>query len=45
MHRLGHASAQAALRYQHATPERDRSIADAIARLIEAANIAESDPA
>ncbi|MEA2826290.1 MAG: hypothetical protein QOG43_729 [Actinomycetota bacterium] len=37
MHRLGHSSAQAALRYQHATPERDRSIAEAISRLIEAA--------
>ena len=44
MHRLGHSSAQAALRYQHATPERDRSIADAISRLIEAANTAQSDP-
>jgi len=29
MHRLGHSSAQAALRYQHATPERDRAIAEA----------------
>jgi len=38
MHRLGHSSAQAALRYQHATPERDRAIAEAISRLIEAAN-------
>ena len=44
MHRLGHSSAQAALRYQHATPERDRSIADAISRLIEAANTVQSDP-
>jgi integrase len=44
MHRLGHSSAQAALRYQHATPERDRSIAEAISRLIEAANTAQSDP-
>ena len=39
MHRLGHSSAQVALRYQHATPERDRSIAAAIARLIDAAAI------
>lgn len=30
MYRLGHASHQAALRYQHATAERDRTIADAI---------------
>jgi integrase len=37
MHRLGHSSAQAALRYQHATPARDRTIADAISRLIQAA--------
>lgn len=36
MHRLGHASPQAALRYQHATRERDAAIADAIERLIEA---------
>ena len=43
MHRLGHSSAQAALRYQHATPERDRSIADAISRLIEAAGSANPD--
>jgi integrase len=35
MHRLGHASQQAAIRYQHATKERDRSIADAIDRLID----------
>lgn len=34
MHRLGHSSAQAALRYQHATPARDRAIAEAISRLI-----------
>lgn len=37
MHRLGHSSTQAALRYQHATPERDRAIAEAISRLVEAA--------
>jgi integrase len=30
MHRLGHASPQAALRYQHATRERDVAIAAAI---------------
>jgi hypothetical protein len=33
-HRLGHASPTAALRYQHATVERDRSIAEALGRLI-----------
>ena len=44
MHRLGHSSAQAALRYQHATPERDRSIADAISRLIEAAGLPSGPP-
>lgn len=37
MHRLGHVSSQAALRYQHATPERDRAIADGLDRLISAA--------
>ncbi|MEA2901695.1 MAG: hypothetical protein QOH36_1582 [Actinomycetota bacterium] len=44
MHRLGHSSAQAALRYQHATPERDRAIAEAISRLIESANGAHPGP-
>lgn len=34
MYRLGHASHQAALRYQHATGQRDRSIADALNLLI-----------
>lgn len=34
MYRLGHASPQAALRYQHATRERDVAIADAIDGLI-----------
>ncbi|HUP68861.1 MAG TPA: hypothetical protein VM142_03490 [Acidimicrobiales bacterium] len=37
MHRLGHASAAAALRYQHATAQRDEAIADGIDRLLEAA--------
>jgi integrase len=36
MHRMGHASAQAALRYQHATRERDEVIAAALSDLIEA---------
>ena len=35
MHRMGHASAQAALRYQHATRERDEVIAAALSDLIE----------
>ncbi|MCZ7535714.1 MAG: site-specific integrase [Acidimicrobiia bacterium] len=35
MYRLGHASQQAALRYQHATGERDRAIADALDSLID----------
>ncbi len=34
MYRLGHSSHQAALRYQHATRDRDRSIADAINEVI-----------
>ena len=37
MLRLGHVSPQAALRYQHATRERDTAIAEAMERLIEAA--------
>jgi integrase len=35
MHRLGHASPRAALRYQHATAKRDQVIADGIDRLLE----------
>jgi integrase len=34
MYRIGHASPQAALRYQHATTRRDRAIADGISDLI-----------
>jgi integrase len=34
MHRAGHASASAALRYQHATQERDKVLAQALAQLI-----------
>lgn len=34
MYCIGHSSPQAALRYQHATQRRDRSIADGISRLI-----------
>ncbi len=36
MARMGHASPQAALIYQHATPERDRAIADALGDMIAA---------
>ncbi len=34
MYRIGHSSPQAALRYQHATARRDRTIADGISDLI-----------
>jgi integrase len=37
MHRMGHASPQAALRYQHATRSRDTEIAQSLGALIEAA--------
>ena len=37
MRRLGHATQEAALRYQHATDERDRALAAGIDRLIQAA--------
>lgn len=37
MRRLGHATQEAALRYQHATDERDRVLANGIDRLIQAA--------
>lgn len=36
MHRLGHSTQDAALRYQHATDERDRQLADGIDQLIRA---------
>lgn len=36
MARMGHATPQAALIYQHATDERDRAIADALGQMIEA---------
>ena len=38
MFRMGHASAQAALRYQHATRQRDTEIAKSLGDLVEAAN-------
>jgi hypothetical protein len=34
MHRAGHASAAAALRYQHATQDRDRVLASALEALV-----------
>jgi hypothetical protein len=36
MHRMGHASSQAAIRYQHATRERDVALAFALDELVEA---------
>lgn len=39
MHRAGHASAAAALRYQHATEDRDRVLADALAGLAASAAV------
>jgi integrase len=39
MHRAGHASASAALRYQHATVDRDRVLADALANLVSSATV------
>ena len=37
MHRAGHSSSVAAMRYQHATKDRDRIIADALGAFVEAA--------
>jgi integrase len=39
MHRAGHKSPTAALRYQHATKDRDRALADALAALAPAAEV------
>lgn len=36
MYRIGHSSPQAALRYQHATARRDRTVADGTSDLIQA---------
>jgi hypothetical protein len=38
MRRMGHATSDAALRYQHATSDRDRAIADALDRLADKQN-------
>lgn len=43
MHRLGHASPQAALRYQHATRERDVAIAGGIDTISQAVGGADDD--
>ena len=46
MHRLGHSSVTAAMRYQHATIERDRAVSDAMSDAIDrarAAALAEAD--
>lgn len=42
--RLGHATQEAALRYQHATDERHRVLANGIDRLIQAAREESSAP-
>jgi hypothetical protein len=39
MRRAGHASPMAAIRYQHATEDRDRVLADALARMAEPAEV------
>jgi hypothetical protein len=39
MRRAGHASADAALRYQHATNDRDQVLADALEALAQPADI------
>lgn len=39
MHRAGHESAAAALRYQHATEDRDRVLADALAALVKPSGV------
>lgn len=39
MHRAGHSSSVAAMRYQHATKDRDRIIADALGVFIDVANM------
>lgn len=39
MRRAGHASPAAALRYQHATDDRDKALADALAGLVTKADV------
>jgi len=43
MHRLGHRTHTAALRYQHATDDRHREVADRLGALL-SAGITEADP-
>jgi hypothetical protein len=44
MVRMGHASSQAALRYQHATRDRDAAIAEALSALVEQAQTLPTAP-
>jgi hypothetical protein len=44
MRRLGHSTQHAALRYQHATDERDRALAAGIDRIIEASRAEPNAP-
>jgi len=44
MHRAGHASPAAALRYQHATEDRDRALADALAALVPKGDVLQIKP-
>jgi hypothetical protein len=39
MRRGGHANPRAALRYQHATEDRDRALAEALGKLAEVAEV------
>jgi len=39
MRRAGHVNPRAALRYQHATEDRDRALADALGKLAQIADI------
>ena|ERR1039458_6089993 len=41
MHRAGHASASASLRYQHATRDRDQVLANALAELVQTSTVTE----
>jgi integrase len=43
MHRAGHSSVNAALRYQHATKDRDRVLADALEALVKPATVTHID--
>jgi integrase len=43
MHRAGHASASASLRYQHATQDRDHVLADALAELAERSQVSKME--